>query len=205
MQNHAVRRVAWAFAAALVAAVFVGASASAGSPPKPVAPNPAAQLTQAQDDGAGPSESEETDELERPGRTGLPLPRFVSLRNDEVNMRAGPGVRYPIEWVYHRRGLPVEIIDEFGNWRRIRDWEGDLGWVHSSMLSGRRTFRVTGEARILRREPGENAPAVAKLMPGVVGDLESCNGGWCRISVDGYDGWLQREEFYGVYPRETVD
>ena len=156
---------------------------------------------------ADETEAQETEEFtpERPGRTGLPLPRFVSLRNDEVNMRAGPGVRYPIEWVYRRRGLPVEIIDEFGNWRRIRDWEGDLGWVHSSMLSGRRTFRVTGQPRILRREPGENAPAVAKLMPGVVGQLESCNGSWCRLSADGYEGWLQREEFYGVYPRETVE
>jgi SH3-like domain-containing protein len=182
-----------------LAAFLVGPAAAE----RPAAPT-SVQLAQT-DSGEEAAQGNGGTELERPGRTGLPLPRFVSLRNDKVNMRTGPGVRYPIEWVYQRRGLPVEIVDEFDNWRRIRDWEGDLGWVHSSMLSGRRTFRVTGQPRILRREPKDNAPAVAKLMPGVVGDLESCNGSWCRLSADGYDGWLQRDEFYGVYPRETLD
>ncbi len=75
--------------------------------------------------------------------TGLPLPRYVSLRAEEVNMRTGPGVRYPVDWVYKRRNLPVEIIAEFGTWRKIRDVEGAQGWIHQSMLSNRRTFSVT--------------------------------------------------------------
>jgi SH3-like domain-containing protein len=81
------------------------------------------------------------------------LPRFVSLRASEVNLRTGPGIRYPIEWVFKRRDLPVEVVDEFESWRRIRDWEGTLGWVHQSMLRGRRTALVTGEPRVLRRAP----------------------------------------------------
>lgn len=144
-------------------------------------------------------------QIERPGRTGLPLPRFVSLRNDEVNLRAGPGIRYPIEWVYRRRGLPVEVIDEFENWRRIRDWEGTLGWVHQSMLSGRRTVRITGEESILRRRPDAGAPGVATLMPGAIGRLLTCKGGWCEIEIGGYEGWVKRSQFYGVFPREEFE
>ncbi len=117
--------------------------------------------------------------VERPGRTGLPIPRFVSLASAEVNLRAGPGRQYPIEVVYRRRGLPVEVIDEFDTWRRIRDWEGTVGWVHGSLLSGRRTLRVLGPEGglvTLRRAPDEGAPAVAEAEPGVIGQLERCEG-----------------------------
>lgn len=71
---------------------------------------------------------------------GLPLPRFASLRADKTNMRTGSGVRYPIDWVYQRPGLPVEIIAEYGNWRKVRDWLGAQGWAHQSMPSGKRYF-----------------------------------------------------------------
>lgn len=130
------------------------------------------------------------------------LPRFVSLRADEVNVRAGPGVRYPIEWVFHRAGLPVEVTAEFDTWRKIRDWEGTEGWVHQSMLSGKRTVLVTGERRTLRREPGADAPAVVHADPHVVGGLDGCQGRWCRVVVAGYEGWLRMGEFWGVYADE---
>lgn len=139
-----------------------------------------------------------------PGRTGLPLPRFVSLRAAEVNLRAGPGTRYPIDWVYRRSGMPVEIIDEFDTWRRIRDWQGTEGWIHQSMVQGRRSVLITGQLRTLRRKPEAEAPGVAQLEAGVVGTLEGCRGDWCEIAAGGYSGWLPRNTFYGLYPGEEM-
>ncbi len=137
--------------------------------------------------------------------TGLPVPRFVSLRADEVNVRTGPGVRYPIDWVFQRKRMPVEITAEFDTWRKIRDWEGTEGWVHQSMLSGGRTAVITKETRTLRREPSGGAAAVAHAEPGVVGDLETCRNGWCLVNVRGYEGWLRSTDFWGVYEDEKVE
>ncbi len=144
------------------------------------------------------------------GVTGLPLPRFVSLRADEVNLRTGPGIRYPIDWVYKRQGLPVEIIDEFEAWRRVRDREGTSGWVHQSTLSAERTAIVTGERRALRQKAEANSPAVAWLEPGVIVKLERCAGEWCEATAKddagtSYRGWLLKGEIWGVYPDETID
>jgi SH3-like domain-containing protein len=146
---------------------------------------------------AAPSAAQQS--VKRQSVTGLPLPRFVSLRASEVNLRTGPGVRYPIDWVYHRRNLPVEIIDEFETWRRIRDWEGTVGWVHQSMLQGRRTLLVLAQERLLQREPGEASAAVARLEAGALGVLEGCQAGWCRTNFGGFEGWLPRAAFYGAY------
>lgn len=154
---------------------------------------------------ADDAEDRGAEETLRPGRTGLPLPRFVSLRASEVNLRAGPGFRYPIEWVYRRSSQPVEVIDEFDTWRRIRDWEGTSGWVHQSMLQGRRTVRVTQEGQLLRREPSASAPPVARLEPGAIGGLGDCRDDWCRLDFAGFVGWLPREAFYGVYAEETLE
>ena len=140
-----------------------------------------------------------------PGRTGLPLPRFVTLRANEVNLRSGPGTRYPIDWVYRRSGMPVEIIDEFDTWRRIRDWQGTEGWVHQSMVQGRRGILVIGQRQTLRRRPEADSPGVAQLDAGVVGELDRCRGEWCQISAGGYNGWLERKGFYGLYPYEDWD
>ncbi len=137
--------------------------------------------------------------------SGLPVPRFVSLRSGEINLRTGPGTGYPVDWVYTRRGMPVEVIAEFETWRRIRDWQGTLGWVHQSMLDGRRTALVVGEVQTLRRRPAPDAPAVARVEPGVVGELLECEVRWCRIEVKGYRGWLLRDQFWGAYPAETID
>lgn len=137
-------------------------------------------------------------------RSGLPIPRFATLRSDEVNLRTGPGVRYPVDWVFVRAGMPVEITAEFDTWRRIRDWEGTQGWVHRSMLVGRRSFVITGDVHTLRREPGGSSPAVAQVEPGVIGRLNYCKGDWCRVEAQGIEGWLRRDEFWGVYPDEEV-
>ena len=137
-------------------------------------------------------------------RSDLPLPRFVSLRADEVRLRAGPNVSHPIEWVIRRRNLPVEIIAEFELWRRIRDPQGAEGWVHQSLLSGRRYAIVTGETRTLRRRPEPDATPVARAEAGVVGELIECQGAWCRMDAGGFRGWLRRAEIWGVYPNEML-
>jgi SH3-like domain-containing protein len=134
----------------------------------------------------------------------LPVPRFVSLRADEVNLRTGPGERYPIDWVLTRKGLPVEIVEEFEVWRRIRDSQGSEGWVHQRMVGGSRTVIVTGAVRTLRDDPNAAAPAVGRAEPGVIAQLLECRDAWCRIEVKGVKGWLKRNEMWGVYPTEAV-
>lgn len=138
--------------------------------------------------------------------TGLPLPRFVSLRADEVNMRAGPGIQYPIEWVYHRQHLPVEVVAEYQTWRKVRDWEGSQGWVHQSMLAGRRTAVITGKTRTLRAGPDSKTAPLARIQAGAVGTLIECPdpAGWCRVNFSGRAGWLRRVDFWGVHSAEVV-
>ncbi len=138
--------------------------------------------------------------------TGRPLPRFATLRADEVNFRAGPGRRYPIEWLYKRRGLPVEIEREFEVWRLVTAPDGAKGWVHEATLMGRRDFLVTGAERMLRDRPQETGRVVAVLKPGVIGRIRACEAGaeWCRVQVGTYRGWLRRSEFWGLLPNEAV-
>ena len=139
--------------------------------------------------------------------TGLPIPRFAALRADEVNMRAGPGTRYPVQWVYQRRDLPVEIMREFEVWRLVRDPDGVQGWVHAAVLTGRRSLIVRGEEQALRRTPAADAPPVARLKGGVVGRVRTCeaNMDWCQVQVGDYRGYLPREAFWGTYRDEAVN
>ena len=143
--------------------------------------------------------------LAQAGRmTGLPLPRFVSLGADEVNLRFGPGEAYPIAWILAREGLPVEIVEEFDTWRKVRLHDGDLGWIHASLLSSRRTVLVADEVRALRQNPDREARIVLRAEPGVIGELLDCDDSWCRVEIDGRRGWLQRVEIWGVLPAEMV-
>jgi SH3-like domain-containing protein len=135
----------------------------------------------------------------------LPLPRFASLQSGEVNMRAGPGETYPILWTYQRAGLPVEIIEEFDIWRRIRDHDGVVGWVKSTLLVGKRHVIVRDEQRPLRKTPEAGALPVALIDPGVILKVLECSGDWCRLDVQGYKGWMMKTEFWGVYPQETLE
>ena len=141
--------------------------------------------------------------------TGLPVPRFVSLKSDRVNLREGPSKDHPTTWVFQRAGLPVEVTAEFDTWRKIRDSEGSEGWVLHSLLSGRRTALVAPWKKDLLLplygEPRQTAPIVAKLQPGVLGNVKTCDGTWCRIFGDGFDGYEQQNNLWGVYPGEQVD
>lgn len=142
-------------------------------------------------------------------KSRLPLPRFVSLKPDRVNVRGGPTRDHEVTFVFTRAGMPVEIIAESDNWRRIRDWEGAEGWVYHSMLSGRRTAVVTPKDKdqlvLLRAKADAEAEVVARVQSGVLAAVKRCTGTWCRIAGTGFDGWVVQEQLWGVYPHEQVD
>jgi SH3-like domain-containing protein len=145
------------------------------------------------------------------GASGLPLPRFVSLKSKRVNIRIGPSTDYAVSWMYTRVGLPMEIIQEYDNWRRVRDAEGTEGWVNQALLSGERTalaapwMREKGKDVYvnIRKEPQNSASVVAKLEPGVVMRIKECTGDWCKIDVDHVEGWVSQGEIWGAYPGEA--
>jgi SH3-like domain-containing protein len=139
--------------------------------------------------------------------THLHLPRYVCLRSDDVNMRSGPGERYPVLWQYKRRDLPVKIEREFDVWRLIEDMDGIKGWVNQALLTGKRTFVVTWTTDVtLRADSSEGASALAVLKPGVVGRILACANGapWCRVQAGDYSGYLPRTAFWGTDPGEAV-
>ena len=144
-----------------------------------------------------------------PGRgpvTNLPLPRFVSMRAESANARRGPSLDQRVDWAFVRRGLPLEVVAEYGQWRRVRDAEGYGGWVHHTLLSGVRTALVLGEAPVaLRADPADGAAVRAMAEPGVVARLEACSGDWCEIDAGGVEGWLPRPAIWGVGAEETVE
>ncbi len=133
------------------------------------------------------------------------VPRFVSIGSDKVNVRTGPGVRYPVAWQFVRRGLPVEVIAEFELWRKVRDMDGAEGWIHKSLLSGRRTVVVRDRVRTFYRRPDAARIPVFEAEPGVIGKLLSCRESWCRMEVSGLRGWAPQAYLWGVYEDETVN
>ncbi|MGD9615602.1 MAG: SH3 domain-containing protein [Alphaproteobacteria bacterium] len=136
---------------------------------------------------------------------GPKIPRFASLDADRINLRTGPGSRYPIDWVLMRRNMPVEIIAQFENWRRVREWDGTTGWVQQNLLTGKRHVVIApGETRPIHREPDPASPLVARAEPGVIGRLTECRASWCRIEAASVAGWLRRADLWGVYPDEKV-
>ncbi len=141
--------------------------------------------------------------------TGLQLPRFASLKTDRVNLREGPSKDHATKWVFQRAGLPVEITAEFETWRKVRDSEGAEGWVLHSLLSGRRTVLVApwkhGQDFKLFARPNDSSQVAATLQAGVLGNIRSCDGQWCRIDGDGFDGYIQQTNLWGVYPGDRVD
>jgi len=136
--------------------------------------------------------------------TGLTLPRFVSVRADAVNVRTGPGRRYPIDWVLTRAGLPIQIVSEYEGWRKVRTQDGTTGWIHKSLLSGKRTVAVAGHEDRIFRDPNMAAEIAAFVEPGVIASLLGCEDGWCRITVDTYKitGWMPRDVLWGIMPDE---
>ena len=151
--------------------------------------------------------------------TGLPLPRFVSLKFNKVNLRVGPGRKYTINWLYRKRGLPVEIIQEFDQWRRVRDSEGTTGWVLNSQLSSRRTgivapwekpkiaFGETVRAAYINGKGAANKDSgtVAKLQAGLMVSIGECAARWCEVEAQDTRFFLQQDHIWGVYPGEQVE
>jgi len=166
------------------------AAAPPAPKPVPVAPVPPAAKETTRDTGEPPPK----------------IPRFAALKTDETNMRKGPGQRYPIEWVYQRHDLPVEVEREYDVWRYVRDPDGVEGWVHQVTLSDRRTFVVQGKDAMLRADARDSASAVALLKVGVIGRLRECAEGsqWCQAQVAGYKGYLRRDQFWGLLPDEVL-
>jgi SH3-like domain-containing protein len=147
------------------------------------------------------------------GATGLPLPRYVSLKTDRVNLRAGPGAEYPTVWVYKRAGLPVEITQEFEAWRQVRDSGGATGWVLASLVSGRRTAQVLPweikegaappRAAIFSSDSARSRE-VAIVEAGVIANILTCDGRWCSVAVPPYRGYIEQAKLWGVYPGESL-
>jgi SH3-like domain-containing protein len=143
------------------------------------------------------------------GPSGLAIPRFVSLKAEKVNVRRGPSSDHPVAWVFQRKGLPVEIVAEFENWRRIRDSDGEEGWILQSMLAGKRTAVVAPwrgtQMTLLHSAASKESSVAANLAAGVMSDVTNCDGKWCEINASGYDGYVEQDMLWGVYPGETVN
>ena len=138
--------------------------------------------------------------------TNYPLPRFVSLGADKVYVRTGPGSHYPVKWTFKKKALPVEIILEFEHWRKIRDIDGDTGWIHLSLLSGKRTAIITSESNTpIYKSPNKNSAKKSLIQPKSLAYVSECETAWCDINVNGYKGWIEKKHLWGVYENEKFD
>ncbi|WP_298676623.1 SH3 domain-containing protein [uncultured Lentibacter sp.] len=150
---------------------------------------------------AGTAPAEQT----RGSETNLPLPRFVTTKSDECNVRRGPSLSHKIDWVFRRKGMPVEVTAEYGHWRRVRDREGAGGWVHYSLLSGARNVIVDQDMQALHIRPDTNSQITAQLELGVIARLQKCSQDWCRLSAGGYKGWAPKSALWGVSADEIIE
>ena len=135
--------------------------------------------------------------------SGLPVPRFVALKSDDVNLRAGPGKRYPIRWHYSRARFPVQIIEEFAHWRKIKDFEGTTGWVHKGIVDGKRTVLITEKQRNLYSKPDTESKLVMKVSANVIAPLKQCEPDWCQVEIQDHKAWVRKTDIWGV-TREEV-
>jgi len=146
------------------------------------------------------------------GKSGHPIPRFVSLKSQKVNMRRGPGTEFKVDWRYEKRGLPMEIIQESDNWRKVRDAEGNEGWILHSLLSGKRTAIINpwesdkqkGLAKLFN-DASDGSRLKAQMEPGVVVDVEGCEENWCHVTAKNVTGYVQKKHVWGVYPDELIE
>ena len=138
------------------------------------------------------------------GVSGLPVPRFVSLKSDKAYLRTGPGDRYPVSWIYTRKGLPVEVIREYGIWRQIRDIGGSTGWMNKQLIGGARTAVVTGQIRTMFARADLQSHAVWRIAPGALVRVVLCDQAWCRVDRGGKSGYILRQQLWGVMPNEAI-
>lgn len=146
------------------------------------------------------------------GKTGLPIPRFVSLKSNKANMRVGPGAKFAVDWQYVKEGLPMEIIQEFDNWRKVRDAQGNEGWMLHSLLSGKRTAVIkpwetdkTKGLVELRSDANTNSSTLARIEPGAIANVDYCGEKWCHVRFESKDGYVSKAEIWGVYPDELIE
>ena len=150
----------------------------------------------------------------KPGKVGkgvsnLPVPRFASLKTDKVYVRAGPGKKHGVSWIFERAGLPVEIIGEFEHWRRIRDSENGEGWIFFKLLSNRRTALVTpwekqDIAVPLYKDKKDTGRVLVKMQRNVIVNIERCDGTWCRVNISRFSGWVRQDRLWGIYGNEVL-
>ena len=136
--------------------------------------------------------------------SGLPVPRFVSLKTDVVNMRVGPGHEYPLQWVYLRKTCPLKVISEFDVWRKVVDHEGETGWVHGQLVSLKRYSVITSSNAKLRADPSQQASVTAVAEAGVLMEIQYCDGQWCRLGTENAKGWLERHQFWASCPMKSL-
>lgn len=137
--------------------------------------------------------------------SGLPIPRYVSLKSDEVNVRVGPGKRYPIRWVYHRDHLPVQIVEEFAHWRKIKDFEGSSGWVHKGLLDGKRTVLIMDKPQNLYPKPEVTSSPTVRAAPLVIAPVKECRPDWCQLEIAGTKAWIRKADIWGVSREEVFE
>ena len=137
--------------------------------------------------------------------SNLKIPRFVTLKSNRVNMRAGPGEEYPIQWEYQRRGLPLKVIGEFDVWRKVTDHEGIVGWMHVRTLSVKRMVLINNRTVKVHRRDKDESPVIAIAEQGVIAELETCRGTWCKIKIEAVSGWLNRRSLWGLLEGESFE
>ena len=136
------------------------------------------------------------------------LPRFVSLKKSEANLRIGPGDRFPIDWVFRRKGWPFEVTDEYEHWRKVRDIDGTIGWIHKSMLvsSPRMALTKRGHQTLLYKKDKLSSKIIAILKGSVPVHIKKCKRGnsFCKVSTHDIVGYIKRSDLFGVYEDEEV-
>lgn len=151
--------------------------------------------------------------------TGLPLPRFITLKSNEVNLRKGPNSKYPISWTYQRKGYPMEVVAEFENWRKVRDVDNVEGWVHENLITGVRNvliidnkyrlenaeYQKRKKELVIFRYPDETSFPMLRAEFGVTAKLKKCNLEWCKLKIEDISGWARKENLWGIYQEEIID
>ncbi|MDF2385912.1 hypothetical protein JMG10_30885 [Nostoc ellipsosporum NOK] len=132
-------------------------------------------------------------------------PYFVSIKAEKARMRTGPGRNYPSNWLYQRRGLPLKVVDIYGEWRKVEDPDGTQGWMLANLLDDVRTAMVIGTVSEMRDAPRFNARVSWRVAPGVVGRVSRCASNWCWFDVAGRGGYIEQSHIWGTDPGETVN
>ena len=137
--------------------------------------------------------------------SGLPIPRYVSVKFNEVNVRVGPGKRYPIRYVYKRKDLPVQIVEEFAHWRKIKDYEGASGWVQKTQLDGKRTALIMDKPQNLYPKPEVTSAPIVRATPMVIAPIRECRPDWCELSIGNTSAWIRKADIWGVGREEVFE